>query len=180
MIRVVMKSFVGKRPPGWPKRPEQPVIVVTRDEERAVRDSLHAFSALSRKIRHRADQILNRNPWAAKVEICNAKGDVLRSIKRISISDYQVENAETPHAGYPKGDIKQKARAKTSEKPVARPKSSRRGRPPGKRSDPEFTQTTAYVRTKTIEDVKIRLIKQGSNQDVSELIEELLSVWLRS
>lgn len=175
-----MKSFVGKRPPGWPKRPEWPVIVVNRNEERTVRDSLYAFSEISRKIRRRADQILNRNPWAAQVEICNAEGDVLRSIKRISKSEYQVESAETLQAGYPKGNIKRKALAKTPEKPLAQPKSKRRGRPPGKRSDPDFTQITAYVRTKTLEDVKIKLIKQGSNQDVSELIEELLSVWLSS
>jgi hypothetical protein len=70
--------------------------------------------------------------------------------------------------------------AKTHEKHVAQPKPKKRGRPPGKRSDPDFTQITAYLRTKTIEDVKIKLIKQGSTQDFSELIEELLSVWLRS
>jgi hypothetical protein len=36
------------------------------------------------------------------------------------------------------------------------------------KSDPDFTQITAYLRTKTIEDVKIKLIKQGT-QDVSDI-----------
>jgi hypothetical protein len=108
------------------------------------------------------------------------KGGILRAIKRISISDYQVEGPETSHSDYRKGDIKQNAPARAKEKRTGPSKPKRRGRPTGKRSDPDFTQITAYLRTKTIEDVKIKLIKQGSTQDVSELIEELLSVWLRS
>ena len=68
---------------------------------------------------------------------------------------------------------------KPLKKAAVKTKSKRRGRPPGKRSDPNYTQITAYVRTKTIDDVKVKLIKQGSKQDASELIEELLSAWLR-
>jgi hypothetical protein len=54
----------------------------------------------------------------------------------------------------------------------------RRGRPPGKRSDPDFEQTTVYLRKSTTEDVKRALI--GSKQDVSELVESLLAGWLKS
>ncbi|MCI0524551.1 MAG: hypothetical protein L0Y75_04735, partial [Acidobacteria bacterium] len=57
--------------------------------------------------------------------------------------------------------------------------SKKRGRPPGKRSNPGYTQITAYVRTQTINDVKVELIKRGSKKDASELIEELLSAWLQ-
>lgn len=59
-----------------------------------------------------------------------------------------------------------------------------RGRPAGpaggKRSDPNFTQTTAYVRKDTLNDVKVALIKEGKGRDYSELVEELLRKWLKS
>jgi len=62
---------------------------------------------------------------------------------------------------------------------AAKSESKKRGRPPGKRSNPGYTQITAYVRTQTINNVKVKLIKRGSKQDASELIEDLLSAWLR-
>lgn len=57
----------------------------------------------------------------------------------------------------------------------------RRGRPAtGKRNDPEFDQTTAYVRKDTYRAVRIALIEEGEERDYSELVEELLSKWLKS
>jgi hypothetical protein len=76
--------------------------------------------------------------------------------------------------------MKKAASQRPSKKAPVKTKSKKRGRPPGKRSNPAFTQITAYVRTKTIQDVKVKLITQASKQDASELIEELLSKWLRS
>jgi len=55
-----------------------------------------------------------------------------------------------------------------------------RGRPTGKRSDPEFEQVTSYVRKQTYADVKIELIKEGQKREFSELVEELLAKWLKS
>jgi hypothetical protein len=55
----------------------------------------------------------------------------------------------------------------------------RRGRPTGKRSDPDFTQTTAYIRAETYRDVRIALLQEGEGREYSELVEELLSDWLR-
>ena len=55
----------------------------------------------------------------------------------------------------------------------------RRGRPPGKRSHPDFEQITAYVRKDTHHTVKLELLKNG-RKEFSELVEELLGQWLNS
>jgi hypothetical protein len=55
-----------------------------------------------------------------------------------------------------------------------------RGRPSGKRSDPNYVQTTAYIRGDTYKAVKIALIEEDQNKEYSELVEELLSKWLKS
>jgi len=54
----------------------------------------------------------------------------------------------------------------------------RRGRPPGKRSHPDFEQITAYIRKDTHHAVKIELLNNG--KEFSELVEELLGQWLKS
>lgn len=47
---------------------------------------------------------------------------------------------------------------------------------PGKRSDPTFTQITAYIRKDTHENVMRQIYKR---QELSELIEELLTDWMK-
>jgi len=59
------------------------------------------------------------------------------------------------------------------------PLSNRLSRPPGKRSDPEFQQVTAYIRKETHQAVKIELLKNG-RQKFSELVEGLLQQWLNA
>jgi hypothetical protein len=54
----------------------------------------------------------------------------------------------------------------------------RRGRPPGKRSDPDFQQITAYVRRDTHQAVKLALLRRGEQRDFSDLVEELLGRWV--
>ncbi|CAN5692887.1 hypothetical protein BH24ACI1_BH24ACI1_13820 [soil metagenome] len=46
----------------------------------------------------------------------------------------------------------------------------------GKRSNPDYTQITAYIRKNTHEDVMRKIYKQ---QEFSELLEELLINWLK-
>jgi ribosome-binding protein aMBF1 (putative translation factor) len=46
----------------------------------------------------------------------------------------------------------------------------------GKRSDPDFTQITAYVRKDTHQDVMQAIYKQ---REFSDLIQELLAAWLK-
>lgn len=56
---------------------------------------------------------------------------------------------------------------------------SRRGRPRnGKRSDPNFTQITAYISKKTHQSVKVALLGEGEGKELSQLIEECLLFWL--
>ena len=53
------------------------------------------------------------------------------------------------------------------------------GRSPGKRSDPDFEQVTAYIRKETHHAVKIELLKNG-RQEFSKLVEGLLQQWLKA
>jgi hypothetical protein len=76
-----------------------------------------------------------------------------------------------------------KGRDKASTKkssPSEETEPKRRGRPSGKRSDPDFVQTTAYIRGDTYKAVKIALIEEDQGYEYSELVEELLSKWLKS
>jgi hypothetical protein len=54
-----------------------------------------------------------------------------------------------------------------------------RGRPPGRRSHPDFEQITAYIRKDTHQAAKIVLLKNG-RKEFSELVQELLNQWLKS
>ena len=55
------------------------------------------------------------------------------------------------------------------------------GRPPvGKKSDPNYTQVTAYVRRDLYRDVRIALLQDGSGEDFSELVDRLLEDWRRT
>ncbi len=56
---------------------------------------------------------------------------------------------------------------------------SRRGRPPGKRSHPDFEQITTYIRKDTHRAVKIALLNNGQ-KEFSQLVEDLLRQWLTS
>ena len=59
------------------------------------------------------------------------------------------------------------------KKPVGRPAS-------GKKSDPEYCQTSIYIRTSTRKAVKQILLDSESERDVSDLIEDLLEKWLKA
>jgi len=60
--------------------------------------------------------------------------------------------------------------------------SPQRGRPRGKKSDPEFISALAYIKKKTQIQVKRLLLdkeEQGEKQDFSELVQELLEFWVQ-
>ena len=72
-------------------------------------------------------------------------------------------------------------RAKAKSKSVNETKSVEPAEPPpakrvGKRSHPDFTQITAYIKKTTHEDVMRKIYKR---QEFSELLEELLTNWLQ-
>ena len=64
---------------------------------------------------------------------------------------------------------------KTPAKAVSEPKKAKL-KTVGKRSDPDYTQITAYVRKETHENVMREIYKR---QEFSELVEELLSEWMK-
>lgn len=68
------------------------------------------------------------------------------------------------------------AKGKEGKKEAPIPATRASKRPPGKRSDPDYTQITAYIRKGTHEDVMRAIYKR---QELSELIEELLAGWLK-
>ena len=77
--------------------------------------------------------------------------------------------------------VKKKTKtAKKSSPPTVdeKPEPVKKGRPKGKRSNPDFEQVTAYVRSKTYRQTKIALLQQEELEDFSELVEELLTEWL--
>ena len=63
------------------------------------------------------------------------------------------------------------------------PEPKRRGRPAtGKRSDPNWIGRTYYIRKETdldVEDELLKLKRQGIELDKSELVEELLTAWMK-
>ena len=74
-----------------------------------------------------------------------------------------------------KGGQGVKEAKKTQPGPVSAPNKGK-FKPLGKRSDPNYTQITAYVLKDTHEDVMRRIYKR---QEFSELIGELLTDWLK-
>lgn len=58
---------------------------------------------------------------------------------------------------------------------------SRRGRPPGKRSNPAYKQLTCFVREETLWNIKELLLQEqretGTKRDISDVVEQLLSAY---
>jgi hypothetical protein len=63
------------------------------------------------------------------------------------------------------------------EKPAAALKAP--GRPPGKRSDPEYKQYSVLLKRQTHREVTKILRDQEDSPDVSELLQQLLEQWLQ-
>jgi hypothetical protein len=53
-----------------------------------------------------------------------------------------------------------------------------KGRPTGKRSDPEFSPTTFFVRKDTKRKAARMLEDQDAGKDLSDLVEQLLAKWI--
>ena len=54
-----------------------------------------------------------------------------------------------------------------------------RGRPPGKRSDPDYQPTTVLLRKHTKKTASRLLEDTNASQDLSDLIEQLLTEWIQ-
>jgi hypothetical protein len=64
----------------------------------------------------------------------------------------------------------------TAAEPPARAERGR-GRPPGKRSNPDYEPTTVLLRKKTKRMAARKLEDSGQKSDLSELIQQLLDQW---
>ena len=53
-----------------------------------------------------------------------------------------------------------------------------RGRPPGKRSDPDWAPRTILMRSKIHRRVSILLLERDNGPDLSELVDQLLTEWI--
>jgi len=80
------------------------------------------------------------------------------------------------------GGAGKKARKQSGDgKPqAAEAEPRRRGRPSGKRSDPDYVGFTTYIRRDTHHDVKLALLQEKKGRELSELVEVLLADWLKS
>jgi hypothetical protein len=76
--------------------------------------------------------------------------------------------------------IKEAAPGPAANPSPAPAEAPRRGRPAGKRSDPDYVQVTAYVSGRLHHNVKIALLQERKGREFSQLIEALLSDWLES
>ena len=65
------------------------------------------------------------------------------------------------------------------ESPNIQKSEKSRGRPAGKRTDPDYAQVTAYIRKDTHHAVKLRLMQEDQGREFSELVQELLAEWLQ-
>lgn len=66
-----------------------------------------------------------------------------------------------------------------SKKVLTREVTKQRGRPPAKRSDPDYLGFTTYIRRDTHLKAKIALLQEGKGRELSELVEMLLVEWLK-
>jgi hypothetical protein len=69
--------------------------------------------------------------------------------------------------------------ARQPDPPVAAEPARGKGRPPGKRSDPDYQPTTVLLRQQTKKMANRLLEDKSTGQDLSELIEQLLTEWIR-
>ena len=76
---------------------------------------------------------------------------------------------------------KERIVAELTPDPELLPPPKTRGRPKGKKSDPEYEAAIAYIRKKTHLQVKRRLLdltEEDIKLDFSELVQQLLEVWV--
>ena len=91
-------------------------------------------------------------------------------MKRVQCpSPHEVNAARTPRGGWTALNLEELKFAEDAPLKV--------GRPPGKKSNPDYTQATVYLRKQTHLAAKKRLLDEG--KEFSELVEELVTQWIR-
>jgi hypothetical protein len=87
------------------------------------------------------------------------------------------ENASPPS---PAAAERPERKRKTESTPPVQAVVKKRGRPNGKRSDEGYVQVTAYIQRETHFAVKLSLLNEKKGREFSELVEELLSKWIKA
>lgn len=100
----------------------------------------------------------------------NARGREVDGLEHTDVLEASAPEAAPVHARRPPT-----TKAAKPTKP-----NGQAGRPAGKRSDPEYTQVTAYIRTGTHKETKIALLNEGRDREFSELVQDLLQKWLQA
>ena len=90
----------------------------------------------------------------------------------LAISGEMERENETPGRPAP-----EPARPKREEQAEASPGKRPVGRPPGKRTNPDYQSVTTFLHKQTYLDTQRALI--GAEQDFGDLVDELLSEWLQ-
>jgi hypothetical protein len=114
----------------------------------------------------------NSNPEVEEAEAENKEAQVA---SQVQLKPEQKKTAEKPYA---LSEVENVADTKL-ELTLATAKEPKKGRPKGKRSDPDFEQVTAYIKSQTYTSVRIELLKEGQKREFSQLIQQLLDDWLQ-
>jgi hypothetical protein len=109
----------------------------------------------------------------------------LKQIREQINSEAKADIPATRNVEIPKRRITETPKRRITETPTKRssdppvtPEPKRIGRPPAKRSDPDYTQVSGYIRRSTFLATKRKLLDDG-DREFSELMEQLLIKWLK-
>lgn len=94
-----------------------------------------------------------------------------------SILSAKREQSAKPKAAPPKRELQSEVVPAPAERPAT---TGKPGRPRAKRSDPNYVQTSPYIKKATLQAVKMQLLAEGQGREYSELVEELLAEWLNT
>ena len=118
--------------------------------------------------------------------------DSVESVQTAPVQEETSEQAAEPptteSVSSPAADLSSKSKSASKSQPLkTAPKPQKRGpgRPPGRRSNPDYTQISAYIPLELLLEVQDELAeerrekKQRTPRPVSDLMEELLASWLK-
>jgi len=77
-----MRAYVDRKPPGWETKPEAPVIILSADEEKIIRATLHEFTDFGQKLWRKAERVFDRNRQVVRVDVCSESGEVIKTYQR--------------------------------------------------------------------------------------------------
>ncbi len=96
------------------------------------------------------------------------------------VADSEVKPNKPAPTGYSSPQPVKKTGGKTAKLVAVAPEDvTERAKVSGKRQHPDFVGLTTYIRKDVHRKVKIALLVEGDNRELSELVDELLATWLK-